>query len=72
MPTEVHQNYDLVNGRLRMRGITLRQWAMKNGIPVGSVYEAVAGRRNGPVAVNIRYRINAFLGPITQNAHEKK
>lgn len=51
-------------------GESLRSWAIKNGFPVGSVYNAVRGDRNGKHAVRIRRNLKIFInGQKSQNPH---
>jgi hypothetical protein len=54
-------NYTEVRQQLLRRGMNLRRWARKNKLPVGSVYNAVRGHRNGIAAERIRIKLNRFL-----------
>lgn len=53
--------YTEIRGQLAHRGLTLRRWAQKQRLPIGSVYNAIRGERNGPAAVKIRNRLQLFL-----------
>lgn len=61
----MHQNatrkYASARAKLVRRGKTLRSWALENKYPVGSVYNAVRGIRNGPRATAIRRQLKDFL-----------
>lgn len=61
MSESAMSKYTELRGRLAHRGFTLRRWARRERLPVGSVYNAVKALRNGPDAVRIRNRLEKFL-----------
>jgi hypothetical protein len=54
-------NYTDSLGKVTSRGTSVRAWALKNKIPLGSVYNALRGLRNGPEAQRIRRKLAAFI-----------
>jgi hypothetical protein len=61
MRAKANKNYTEIRGQLAHRGVTLRTWALRKRLPVGSVYNAVKGSRNGPDAVRIRAKLAEFI-----------
>lgn len=55
------EKYTEIKIKLIRRKTNLRAWAIDNGQPVGSVYNAVKGNRNGKHAIAIRKRLEKFL-----------
>lgn len=47
-----------IRAQLLKRGVTLRQWAMRNKLPASSVYAAVNGSRGGKRSTEILTKIN--------------
>jgi hypothetical protein len=59
-------NFTEITDKLLRKGVrSLRSWAMKRAIPVGSVYNAVKGKRNGKEAKAIRAKLARFLNEPT-------
>jgi predicted transcriptional regulator len=54
-------NYTRLRLQLIERGITLRQFAQVNGLPLSSVYAAANGSRCGIKAAAIRRKIENYL-----------
>lgn len=61
MHTNARTDYAEVRSQLIRRGHTARSWAMAHNFPVGSVYNALRGHRNGPRAFAIREAVMAFI-----------
>ena len=55
------EKYQAVKIKLLYRGTNLRRWAGKNRLPLGSVYNAISGKRNGIRSLRIRAKLDQFL-----------
>ena len=60
-PHATKNGYAKKRSGLIARGFTVRGWAMQNNFPVGSVYLALQGLRNGPKAVAIRRKLEEYI-----------
>jgi hypothetical protein len=61
MSANANRNYTDYRVALAHRGLSLRAWAKRSRLPIGSVYNAVKSHRNGPRALSIRTRLNRFI-----------
>ncbi len=57
--------YRIMRSRLIRAGTNPRRWALKNGLPVSTVYSAMRGERAGVQAEHIRQQIEAYLSGVT-------
>jgi hypothetical protein len=61
MNLNANRTYTEYRGALAHRGLSLRSWARRNRLPIGSVYNAVKSHRNGPRAIGIRSKLDRFI-----------
>lgn len=60
MPTKVNNEYRKLRAAVIRRGSNLRRWAIAEGVPVSTVYEAARGTRAGVEAIRIRTKLEEF------------
>jgi hypothetical protein len=61
MERKSNKKYKKTRASVIIRGETLHSFALKNRIPIGSIYNALNGARNGIKAVKIRKKVEEFL-----------
>jgi hypothetical protein len=61
MSAPVKDEYFQLRCDLLERGFSVRAWALKYSLPVGSVYNSIRNRRNGVKARQIRKKLNDYL-----------
>lgn len=61
MPQKVNKKYRELRATLIGRGKSLRLWAVENGYPISTVYDAARGTRAGVESVRIRRKLEEFV-----------
>jgi hypothetical protein len=61
MGGKANKKYTNLRAKLMRKQFSLRSWAIKRKLPLGTVYHAARGSRLGPKAMKIRKALEAFL-----------